>query len=148
MDIFSLPEMALLSCVVDHFLRHGLEFDQAHLYKDVTVRTVSGVVAGEGGRVPSPLIVPPQPPSPQDAIRDVHVKGLMYQWIEQDMGKDGSQRGQPEGGHPLVHLHRPLSSPLSEKYILRGEETFAVLSRLVTHGKQLFLITNSPFSFV
>lgn len=39
MDIFSLPEMALLSCVVDHFLGHGLEFDQAHLYKDVTVRT-------------------------------------------------------------------------------------------------------------
>ncbi|XP_025771745.1 5'-nucleotidase domain-containing protein 2 [Puma concolor] len=91
MDIFSLPEMALLSCVVDHFLSHGLEFDQAHLYKDVT-----------------------------DAIRDVHVKGLMYQWIEQDM----------------------------EKYILRGDETFAVLSRLVAHGKQLFLITNSPFSFV
>ncbi|XP_069874694.1 5'-nucleotidase domain-containing protein 2 isoform X2 [Dipodomys merriami] len=91
MDIFSLPEMALLSCVVDHFLDHGLEFDQTHLYKDVT-----------------------------DAIRDVHVKGLMYQWIERDM----------------------------EKYILRGDETFAVLSRLVAHGKQLFLITNSPFSFV
>ncbi|KAL6081011.1 hypothetical protein STEG23_029116, partial [Scotinomys teguina] len=91
MDIFSLPEMALLSCVVDYFLSHGLEFDQVHLYKDVT-----------------------------DAIRDVHVKGLMYQWIEQDM----------------------------EKYILRGDETFAVLSRLVAHGKQLFLITNSPFSFV
>uniref|UniRef100_A0A8C3X118 5'-nucleotidase domain containing 2 n=1 Tax=Catagonus wagneri TaxID=51154 RepID=A0A8C3X118_9CETA len=91
MDIFSLPEMALLSCVVDYFLGHGLEFDQAHLYKDVT-----------------------------DAIRDVHVKGLMYQWIERDM----------------------------EKYILRGDETFAVLNRLVAHGKQLFLITNSPFSFV
>lgn len=39
MDIFSLPEMALLSCVVDYFLGHGLEFDQVHLYKDVTVRT-------------------------------------------------------------------------------------------------------------
>uniref|UniRef100_A0A2K6QQ70 5'-nucleotidase domain containing 2 n=1 Tax=Rhinopithecus roxellana TaxID=61622 RepID=A0A2K6QQ70_RHIRO len=56
MDIFSLLEMALLSCVVDYFLGHSLEFDQAHLYKDVT-----------------------------DAIRDVHVKALMYQWIEQDM---------------------------------------------------------------
>lgn len=40
MDIFSLPEMALLSCVVDYFLGHSLEFDQAHLYKDVTVRTL------------------------------------------------------------------------------------------------------------
>lgn len=39
MDIFSLPEMALLSCVVDYFLGHSLEFDQVHLYKDVTVRT-------------------------------------------------------------------------------------------------------------
>lgn len=39
MDIFSLPEMALLSCVVDYFLGHGLEFDQVHLYKDVTVRS-------------------------------------------------------------------------------------------------------------
>lgn len=38
MDIFSLPEMALLSCVVDYFLGHGLEFDQVHLYEDVTVR--------------------------------------------------------------------------------------------------------------
>ena len=49
MDIFSLPEMALLSCLVDHFRGHGLGFDQAHLYEDVT-----------------------------EAIRDVHVKGLRY----------------------------------------------------------------------
>ncbi|KAL4837971.1 hypothetical protein H8958_016660 [Nasalis larvatus] len=62
MDIFSLLEMALLSCVMDYFLGHSLEFDQAHLYKDVT-----------------------------DAIRDVHVKALMYQWIEQDMRNKGMQ---------------------------------------------------------
>lgn len=55
-----------------------------------------------------------------DAIQDVHVKGLMYQWIKWDM----------------------------EKYILRGDETFAILSRVVDHGKQLFLITNSAFSFM
>ncbi|KAL4675574.1 hypothetical protein H8959_009719 [Pygathrix nigripes] len=60
MDIFSLLEMALLSCMVDYFLGHSLEFDQAHLYKDVT-----------------------------DAIRDVHVKALMYRWIEQDMRNKG-----------------------------------------------------------
>lgn len=35
MDI-SLLEKALLCCLVDHFLSHSLEFDQAHLYKDVT----------------------------------------------------------------------------------------------------------------
>ncbi|XP_075434475.1 5'-nucleotidase domain-containing protein 2 isoform X2 [Ascaphus truei] len=55
-----------------------------------------------------------------DAIRDVHVKGFMYKWIMQDL----------------------------EKYILRGDETYAVLHRLVSQGKKLFLITNSPFSFV
>jgi hypothetical protein len=33
-NIFSLPEMALLSCMVDHFL--GLEFDQAYFFKDMT----------------------------------------------------------------------------------------------------------------
>uniref|UniRef100_A0A8C9AE76 5'-nucleotidase domain containing 2 n=1 Tax=Prolemur simus TaxID=1328070 RepID=A0A8C9AE76_PROSS len=74
-DIFSLLETALLSCVVD------LEFDQAQHCKDAT-----------------------------DAIRE----------IEQDV----------------------------EKCILRGDEMFAVLSRLVARGKQLFLITSSPFRFV
>ncbi|MGH0130076.1 UNVERIFIED_CONTAM: hypothetical protein FKN15_040914 [Acipenser sinensis] len=55
-----------------------------------------------------------------DAIGNVHIKGYMYKWIMQDL----------------------------EKYILRGDETYAVLQRLVTQGKKLFLITNSPFSFV
>ncbi|XP_069592937.1 5'-nucleotidase domain-containing protein 2 isoform X1 [Ranitomeya imitator] len=91
MDIFSLPEMTLISCVTDFFISNGIDFDPVHLYKDTT-----------------------------DAIRDVHVKGMMYEWIEKDM----------------------------EHYILHGEETFAVLNRLVKHNKKLFLITNSPFSFV
>ncbi|XP_041952856.1 5'-nucleotidase domain-containing protein 2 isoform X1 [Alosa sapidissima] len=55
-----------------------------------------------------------------EAIGMVHIKGYMYKWIMQDL----------------------------EKYILRGDETYAVLHRLVNHGKKLFLITNSPFSFV
>lgn len=94
MDIFSLPEMALLSCVVDYFLGHSLEFDQVHLYKDVTVRRWrlslrGGKVCLQHGRPSSPAC-PHCPLVPtQDAIRDVHVKGLMYQWIEQDMGKGG-----------------------------------------------------------
>ncbi|MBN3275595.1 NT5D2 protein, partial [Polyodon spathula] len=91
MDIFSLPEITLLASVNDYFITHNIEFDQGHLYKDVT-----------------------------DAIQDVHVKGLMYEWIEKDM----------------------------EKYILHGDKTYAVLNRLVNNGKKLFLITNSPFSFV
>lgn len=96
MDIFSLPEMALLSCVVDYFLGHGLEFDQAHLYKDVTVEILGlplswqeDKVQPQQGRPFWTLLCPYSSPHPilQDAIRDVHVKGLMYQWIEQDMGK-------------------------------------------------------------
>lgn len=99
MDIFSLPEMALLSCVVDHFLGHGLEFDQTHLYKDVTVRMLGlplrwqeGEVQLQQGRLSRPPPCPHCVPSPQDAIRDVHVKGLMYQWIERDMGKVDAAR--------------------------------------------------------
>ncbi|XP_069823236.1 5'-nucleotidase domain-containing protein 2 [Dendropsophus ebraccatus] len=91
MDIFSLPEMTLISSVTDFFISNGIDFDPVHLYKDTT-----------------------------DAIRDVHVKGMMYDWIEKDM----------------------------EHYILHGEEVFAVLNRLVKHKKKLFLITNSPFAFV
>uniref|UniRef100_UPI00398F1EC4 5'-nucleotidase domain-containing protein 2-like isoform X1 n=1 Tax=Pristiophorus japonicus TaxID=55135 RepID=UPI00398F1EC4 len=91
MDIFSLPEMTLLSCVNDYFINHNIEYDPVHLFRDVT-----------------------------DAISSVHIKGMMYDWIEKDM----------------------------EKYILHGDETYAVLNRLVNNGKKLFLITNSPFNFV
>lgn len=43
MDIFSLPEMTLLSSVIDYFITHGIEFDQVHLYKDISVSKVSTV---------------------------------------------------------------------------------------------------------
>lgn len=36
MDIFSLPEMMLLSSVIDHVLTRSTEFNQVHLYKDVS----------------------------------------------------------------------------------------------------------------
>uniref|UniRef100_A0A8P4KAK3 5'-nucleotidase domain-containing protein 2 n=1 Tax=Dicentrarchus labrax TaxID=13489 RepID=A0A8P4KAK3_DICLA len=55
-----------------------------------------------------------------EAIGMVHLKGYMYKWVMEDL----------------------------DKFILRGEETDAVLHRLVSQGKKLFLITNSPFSFV
>ncbi|XP_060930408.1 5'-nucleotidase domain-containing protein 2 isoform X2 [Limanda limanda] len=55
-----------------------------------------------------------------EAIGMVHLKGYMYKWVMQDL----------------------------DKFILRGEETDAVLHQLVKEGKKLFLITNSPFSFV
>ncbi|XP_068111114.1 5'-nucleotidase domain-containing protein 2 [Hyperolius riggenbachi] len=91
MDIFSLAEMTLISCVTDFFINNGIDFDPVHLYKDTT-----------------------------DAIRDVHVKGMMYEWIEKDM----------------------------EHYILHREEVSAVLRKLVSCNKKLFLITNSPYTFV
>lgn len=37
---------------------------------------------------------------------------------------------------------------LLEKYICYAEQTRAVLAKLADHGKKMFLITNSPSSFV
>ncbi|XP_036616201.1 5'-nucleotidase domain-containing protein 3 isoform X2 [Trichosurus vulpecula] len=91
MDIFSLPEMTLLSCVNEYFLKNNLDYEPVHLYKDV-----------------------------KDSIRDVHTKGIMYRAIEADI----------------------------EKYICYAEQTRAVLAKLADHGKKMFLITNSPSSFV
>uniref|UniRef100_A0A8C4HUG1 5'-nucleotidase domain-containing protein 3 n=1 Tax=Dicentrarchus labrax TaxID=13489 RepID=A0A8C4HUG1_DICLA len=91
MDIFSLPEMTLLSCVNDFFMRHNIDYEPVHLYKDV-----------------------------KEAIRDVHVKGIMYRAVEADI----------------------------EKFICYGEQSHAVLKKLSEHGKKMFLITNSPFDFV
>lgn len=44
MDIFSLPEMTLLSCVNEHFLKNNIDYEPVHLYKDVKV----GQRAGRG----------------------------------------------------------------------------------------------------
>ncbi|EPY74063.1 5-nucleotidase domain-containing protein 3 [Camelus ferus] len=91
MDIFSLPEMTLLSCVNEYFLKNNIDYEPVHLYKDV-----------------------------KDAIRDVHIKGIMYRAIEADI----------------------------DKYVCYAEQTRAVLAKLADHGKKMFLITNSPSSFV
>uniref|UniRef100_A0A674CZ63 5'-nucleotidase domain containing 3 n=1 Tax=Salmo trutta TaxID=8032 RepID=A0A674CZ63_SALTR len=56
MDIFSLPEMNLLCCVNDYFMKHNIDYEPVHLYKDVKA-----------------------------AIGDVHVKGIMYRAVEADM---------------------------------------------------------------
>ena len=40
-----------------------------------------------------------------------------------------------------------LNAPV-EKYICYGEQTHAVLKKLLENGKKMFLITNSPFDFV
>ncbi|CAL8296180.1 unnamed protein product [Boreogadus saida] len=58
MDIFSLPEMTLLSCVNDFFMRHNIDYEPVHLYKDVKA-----------------------------VIRDVHVKGIMYRAVEADIDR-------------------------------------------------------------
>uniref|UniRef100_A0A8C2NHK9 5'-nucleotidase domain containing 3 n=1 Tax=Capra hircus TaxID=9925 RepID=A0A8C2NHK9_CAPHI len=58
MDIFSLPEMTLLSCVNEYFLKNNIDYEPVHLYKDV-----------------------------KDSIRDVHTKGIMYRAIEADIEK-------------------------------------------------------------
>ncbi|XP_064778689.1 5'-nucleotidase domain-containing protein 2-like [Oncorhynchus masou masou] len=47
-----------------------------------------------------------------EAIGMVHIKGYMYKWIMQDL----------------------------EKYILRGDEPYAFLQCLISHGKKVFLM--------
>uniref|UniRef100_A0A9J7YQA7 5'-nucleotidase domain containing 3 n=1 Tax=Cyprinus carpio carpio TaxID=630221 RepID=A0A9J7YQA7_CYPCA len=58
MDIFSLPEMTLLLCVNDYFMKHNIDYEPVHLYKDV-----------------------------KEAIGDVHVRGIMYRAVEADNEK-------------------------------------------------------------
>lgn len=58
MDIFSLPEMSLLLCVNDYFMKHNIDYEPVHLYKDV-----------------------------KEAIGDVHIRGIMYRAVEADIEK-------------------------------------------------------------
>uniref|UniRef100_A0A669DII6 5'-nucleotidase domain containing 2 n=1 Tax=Oreochromis niloticus TaxID=8128 RepID=A0A669DII6_ORENI len=94
MDIFSIPEMTLLAVANDFFITNDIEYDPVHLFKDIS-----------------------------EAVGMVHLKGYMYKWIMEDLGKNSF-------------------------HVFRGDETDAVLHRLASSGKKLFLITNSPFSFV
>lgn len=56
MEIFSLPEMMLLSSVIDYLITHGIEFDWVHLYNNIS-----------------------------DAIRNGHVKVTMYEQVGKDL---------------------------------------------------------------
>uniref|UniRef100_H2ZXF5 5'-nucleotidase domain containing 3 n=1 Tax=Latimeria chalumnae TaxID=7897 RepID=H2ZXF5_LATCH len=91
MDIFSLPEVTLLSCVNDYFITNNIDYEPVHLYKDVKVQ-----------------------------FEDNFLKHFIY----------------------LFHLS------CIDRYICYGEQTCAVLRKLAEHGKKMFLITNSPISFV
>lgn len=52
MDIFSLPEMSLLSCVNEFFLKNNIDYEPVHLYKDVKV----GQTAGGPSLTPLPAV--------------------------------------------------------------------------------------------
>lgn len=43
MDIFSLPEMTLLSCVNEYFLKNNIDYEPVHLYKDVKVSVLAEI---------------------------------------------------------------------------------------------------------
>lgn len=51
-----MPWRKLQPVVIDHFITHGIEFDHVHLYKDIS-----------------------------DAKGDIHVKEVIYKWIEKDL---------------------------------------------------------------
>lgn len=52
MDIFSLPEMSLLSCVNEYFLKNNIDYEPVHLYKDVKV----GRTVGDPSLTPLPAV--------------------------------------------------------------------------------------------
>ena len=87
----------------------------------------------------------------------VHIKGYMYKWIMQDLRKKCFSffsyfwflKPARCCTYAVTLCFTELFSwTFIDKFILKGEETDAVLHRLASHGKKLFLITNSPFSFV
>lgn len=89
--------------------------------------------------------------NPQEAVGMVHLKGYMYKWIMEDLGKTSFHVFRfclrPATKTPAVQLIFVFLR-FTDKFILRGDETDAVLHQLASNGKKLFLITNSPFSFV
>lgn len=44
MDIFSIPEMTLLAVANHFFISNNIEYDPVHLFKDVSVRTLTLMV--------------------------------------------------------------------------------------------------------
>lgn len=55
MDIFSLPEMSLLSCVNEYFLKNNIDYEPVHLYKDVKVGRAREVPGSHPRRFPAEL---------------------------------------------------------------------------------------------
>lgn len=89
-DLFSVPEMCLLSNVTEYFIQNNISFHPEILYLDVT-----------------------------QAISSIH---------------------------PI--LHRNLTPDVIGQYLEKNEELPIFLEHLKKHNKKMFVITNSPFSFV
>ena len=89
---------------------------------------------------------------PQDAIRDVHVKGLMYQWIARDMGKGAGPccgcRGQRGAGpHRSLlppHVLPREVHPARGRDVRRAEPPGGPREAAVPHHQQSFQLRVSP----
>ena len=90
MDIFSIPEMMLLANVVDYFVKKNIPYDPRILFENV-----------------------------QNAVREVHISGLLYAEVCQNL----------------------------EKY-LEKHSLCKLINHLTSKQKTLFLITNSNYQFV
>lgn len=90
MDIFSMPEMMLLANVVDFFDKQNISFDPRILFENV-----------------------------QNAVREVHVSGLLYDEVCKNVDK-----------------------------FLQKNSLCELINHLTSAQKKLFLITNSNFHFV
>ncbi|KAK8785557.1 5' nucleotidase C [Amblyomma americanum] len=89
-DLFSVPEICLLSNVTEYFERHNIAYNPEILFFDI-----------------------------QNAISSIH---------------------------PVIH--NTLTEANICEYLEKREELVAFLERLRSAGKQMFLVTNSPFKFV
>lgn len=88
----------------------------------------------------------------QEAIGDVHVRGIMYRAVEADIGTFFILTWicvlYQCKLYNLDVLVMPWFFFSAEKYICYAEQTHAVLQKLSKNGKKMFLITNSPLDFV
>ncbi|XP_074658255.1 5'-nucleotidase domain-containing protein 3-like [Tubulanus polymorphus] len=91
MDLFALPEMTLLSNVINYFHLNNIPYDPEYVFYDV-----------------------------KSAVQGLHSTGALHSCVVKDL----------------------------DEYMTDGRGIQSMLNRLKDNNKKLFLITNSPFSFV
>ena len=112
----------MLAHLIDYFTVNNIAFAPNHLYLDVHVGEVMLYYA-----IPRPYISH----SSQSSIAHVHKSGLIHRTVMNDISKSGN--------HPITpHMLMPRG-----RYLGPNESVQALLQKLKSQGKKLFIITNS-----